>query len=148
MHAYLDYNASTPVLPRVREAVLHAMTEGFGNPSAGHAYGKRSRAIVERARGQVAALLGCDPDEILFTGGGTESNNLALRGVEASLLVTSQIENPATLEPASALRRAGLLVIEVPPEKTGAVDPAAIEQAFSRAPAGGTCLVSIMLAQN
>src|SRR5580700_2507295 len=106
---YLDYNASTPVLPRVRAAVLRALDEGFGNPSAGHAYGRRARAFVEEARAQVAALLGCDPDEIVFTGGGTESNNLALRGhaaaPESRLLVTAAVEHPATLEPAAALRR-------------------------------------------
>lgn len=149
---YLDHNASTPVLPRVREAVLHALTEGFDNPSAGHAYGRRARSIVEKARAEVAALLGCDADEIFFTGGGTESNNLALRGHAAPpperTLITASIEHPATLEPAAALRLAGASVIEVPVEPTGAVDPAAVERALARAPAGRAPLVSVMLAQN
>src|SRR5262249_52964988 len=77
---YLDHNASTPVPPRVRQAMMAALEEGFGNPSATHAYGRRARAIVERARSRVAALIGCDDDEIVFTGGGTEANNLAIRG--------------------------------------------------------------------
>lgn len=149
---YLDHNASTPVLPRVREAVLHALTEGFGNPSAGHAYGKRARAIVEQARAEVAALLGCDPDEIYFTASGTESNNLALRGHAAPpkerVILTSEVEHPATVEPAAALRRAGAAVIEVPVAPSGAIDPTDVERALARAPAGAALFISLMLAQN
>ena len=77
---YLDHNASTPVPARVREVMARALEEGFGNPSADHVYGRRAREIVERARTRVAALVGSDTDEIVFTGGGTEANNLAIRG--------------------------------------------------------------------
>src|ERR1044071_1474418 len=77
---YLDYNATTPLLPEVVDAMLPFLRSHFGNPSSGHAAGKVAREAVEQARAQVAALSGCDPDEIVFTSGGTESNNLAVRG--------------------------------------------------------------------
>lgn len=149
---YLDHNASTPVPPRVREAVLRALEEGFGNPSADHVYGRRARALVDRARSCVAALIGCDDDEIVFTGSGTEANNLALRGFAARAgaagltLVLSAVEHPATSEPAALLAAAGALVKRVPVDALGVVDPGAVEQAvaFARGPA----LVSVLLAQN
>ncbi|MBM4372991.1 MAG: aminotransferase class V-fold PLP-dependent enzyme, partial [Deltaproteobacteria bacterium] len=75
---YLDFNATTPVHPAVVEAMLPYLTEHFGNPSSAHVFGRRTHAAVESARAQVAALLGCDPEEILFTSGGTEANNLAI----------------------------------------------------------------------
>ena len=79
---YLDYNATTPVLPEVLDAMLPYLREHFGNPSSGHAFGRAARDGVEqRARQQLAALLSCEPDEIVFTSGGTEANNLAIRGV-------------------------------------------------------------------
>ncbi len=143
---YLDHNASTPLHPRVREAVLRALDEGFGNPSADHAYGRRARAIVEEARAEVAALLGCDPDEIVFTGGGTEANNLALRGPASRTLLVSAVEHPATTEPARILRSAGTIVVEIPVGAGGAVDPEAVDVALMgmSAPA----MVSLILAQN
>ena len=143
---YLDHNASTPLHPRVREAVVRALDEGFGNPSADHAQGRRARAFVERARAQVAALLGCDPDEIVFTGGGTEANNLALRGLPAPALVLSAVEHPATTEPARLLAGSGTVVVEVPVGADGALDPAAVERALADVPAPAT--VSVILAQN
>ena len=98
---YLDHNASTPVLPEVVEAMLPYLREHFGNPSSSHVYGARARRAVTHAREQVAALLGCEADEVLFTSGGTEANNLAIRGVTAAAgrrrkIVTSAIEHPAT----------------------------------------------------
>ncbi|HWS27204.1 MAG TPA: aminotransferase class V-fold PLP-dependent enzyme, partial [Xanthomonadales bacterium] len=81
---YLDHNATTPLLPEVVDAMLPYLREHFGNPSSGHIYGVRARTAVARARAQVAALLGCDADEVIFTSGGTEANNLAIRGVAAS----------------------------------------------------------------
>ena len=78
---YLDYNATTPVLPEVVDAMLPYLREHFGNPSSGHVYGRRAHAAVERARQQVAGLIGCDASDIIFTSGGTEANNLAIRGV-------------------------------------------------------------------
>lgn len=152
---YLDHNASTPVLPRVRDAIVTALAEGFGNPSADHAYGRRARAFVERAREQVAELLGCDPDEIVFTGSGTESNNLALRGCAAGgagalALVTSAVDHPATLEPARVLERGGARVTVVGVDRDGVVDPDAVGAALDALPAaeGQTRLVSLLHAQN
>jgi cysteine desulfurase len=149
---YLDHNASTPVHPRVRQAVLAALDEGFGNPSATHVFGRRARAIVERARSRVAALIGCDDDEIVFTGGGTEANNLALRGVAARAgaggltLVMSNVEHPATVEPAGVLAAAGATILGVPVDARGVLDPALVEQAVLRG--RGKVLVSVILAQN
>jgi cysteine desulfurase len=148
---YLDHNASTPVPPRVRDVVLRALDEGFGNPSADHAYGHRARAIIEKARTRVAALIGCDTDEILFTGGGTEANNLALRGAAARAgagleLVLSAVEHPATREPAAVLAAAGARVTRVPVDARGRVDPEAVGRAL--AGARGPALVSVLLAQN
>ena len=78
---YCDYNATTPVDPRVLEAMLPYFGEQFGNPSSSHAYGLATHAAVDRARSQVAALLGCAPEEIVFTGGGSEADNLAIKGI-------------------------------------------------------------------
>jgi cysteine desulfurase len=162
---YLDHNASTPVLPRVRDAIVQALAEGFGNPSAEHAYGRRARVIIERARAQVAALLGCDADEVVFTGGGTESNNLAIRGYggregDASsgpvrALAITSIEHPATLEPARMLERSGTIVRAARAKADGTVAPeaviAALDEALEAARRGSgprTGLVSVLLAQN
>ena len=97
---YLDHNATTPLLPEVVDAMLPYLREHFGNPSSGHVYGIRARSAVARAREQVAASLGCDAEEIIFTSGGTEANNLAIRGVLESVdrrrVVTTRIEHPAT----------------------------------------------------
>jgi cysteine desulfurase len=143
---YLDHNASTPLHPRVRAAVIAALDEGFGNPSAEHAFGRRARAIVDAARAEVAALLGCDAGEIVFTGGGTEANNLALHGIARRTLVISTVEHPATTEPARVLAGAGSRVVEVGVDANGVVDPDAVERALAEA--GGDALVSVMLAQN
>lgn len=107
---YLDYNATTPVAPEVLEAMLPYLREEFGNPSSTHPYGRRARAAVERAREQVARLLDASPEEILFTSGGTEANNLAIRGVMAARpdcrhILTSTIEHPATALPCRHLER-------------------------------------------
>jgi cysteine desulfurase len=98
---YLDHNATTPLLPEVVDAMLPYFREHFGNPSSSHPYGVRARQAVDQARAKVAALLGCEPSEVLFTSGGTEANNLAIRGVceawpERRGVVTSVIEHPAT----------------------------------------------------
>ena len=115
---YLDYNATTPILPQVLDAMLPYLREHFGNPSSGHSYGLRARAAVERAREQTAALLGCDPDEVIFTSGGTEANNLAIHGVIAAIearksIVTTVVEHPATERPCSWLERHGHRVTRV-----------------------------------
>lgn len=112
---YLDHNATTPLLPEVVEAMLPYLREHFGNPSSGHLYGRRAKAAVEEARAQVAAMIGAAPEELLFTSGGTEANNLAIRGVTASSsgrdrIWSSVIEHPATTRPVEWLALQGLRV--------------------------------------
>jgi cysteine desulfurase len=123
---YLDFNATTPLAPEVLEAMLPWLREGFGNPSSGHVYGQRAKAAVAGAREQVAALIGCTPAEIIFTSGGTESNNLAIRGVadsrpERKVIVTTIIEHPATEQPCAWLQRQGWQVIRLPVDAQGVV---------------------------
>ena len=126
---YLDHNATTPVAPEVRAAMLPYLGELFGNPSSGYRAGREARAAVERARAQVAALVGGRPEEIVFTSGGTEANNLALigfmraHGTARRHAVASAIEHPAVLEPLRALRGEGVEVTLVPPGPHGSVDP-------------------------
>jgi cysteine desulfurase len=145
---YLDYNASTPVDPAVVEAMLPYLRERFGNPSSTHVYGQQARLAVDRAREQVAALIGSRPDEIVFTSGGTEANNLAIRGALEGTsrrhIVTSSVEHPATERPCELLERQGAEVTRLPVDSTGRV---LVEEArpFVRA---DTALVTIMLAQN
>lgn len=145
---YLDFNATTPVHPAVVEAMLPYLTEHFGNPSSAHVFGRRTHAAVESARAQVAALLGCDPEEILFTSGGTEANNLAIRGaVEGSTrrhVLTSAVEHPAVARPCDRLERQGFDVTRLPVDGQGRVD-ADEARAFLR---GDTALATVMLAQN
>jgi len=115
---YLDHNATTPVLPEVVDAMLPFLREHFGNPSSAHVFGARARAAVTRARAQVAALLGCDADEVTFTSGGTESNNLAIRGVaeareERSRIVTTIVEHPAAAAACARLEKYGRSVTRI-----------------------------------
>ena len=115
---YLDHNATTPLLPEVVDAMLPYLREHFGNPSSGHIYGTRARDAVARARAQVAALLECDDDEVLFTSGGTEANNLAIRGAtearpERPHVLTTVIEHPATARPCDWLARHGTRVSRI-----------------------------------
>ncbi len=147
---YLDHNATTPVASRVREAMLPYLGELFGNPSSTYRAGREARDGVERARGQVAALLGADPGEIVFTSGGTEANNLALlgsvraRGPARAHVVTSAIEHPSVLQPLWALAREGVEVTVVPPRPDGALDPQEVIGALRP----DTVLVSLMHANN
>jgi cysteine desulfurase len=154
---YLDYNATTPLDPAVIEAMLPYLREDYGNPSSSHSLGVTAHDAVERARQQVAELLGAHPDEIVFTGGGTEASNLALKGsVFAKLrgffgrwargahLVISAIEHPATAQPCEFLKRLGCRVTVVPVDGQGLVDPDAVSKALER----GTTLVSIMHSNN
>jgi cysteine desulfurase len=116
---YLDHNATTPVLPQVVDAMLPYLREHFGNPSSDHVYGHRTRDAVAAARSQVADLIGCQPDEVFFTSCGTESNNLAIRGVAGAhpgrrQIITSAIEHPATDMTCSFLEGQGFSVCRVP----------------------------------
>ncbi len=148
---YLDYNATTPIAPSVQEAMLPFLAEHFGNPSSTHALGRACREAIEDARSQVAALLGAEADEIVFTSGGTESNNLALKGVmlreppqAGGRLVISAIEHPAIMEPARWLREWGYGVTVIGCDRWGRIDPEAIAGALD----AKTRLVSIMHANN
>jgi cysteine desulfurase len=141
MSFYFDNNASTPVGPEALQAMERALAEVYGNPSSIHAHGQRARRIVETAREQVAALLGCAPKSIVFTSGGTESDNLAILGAPPGHVVSTAIEHPAVLE---ALRVRGNYTL-VQPGPNGAVEPGEILAAIRP---GETVMVSIMHANN
>jgi cysteine desulfurase len=147
---YFDYNATTPVDPRVLEAMLPYLREQFGNPSSSHDYGLAAHAAIERARGQVAALLGCTLEEIIFTGGGSEADNLAIKGIaEANQargdhLITAQIEHPAVLATCRYLERRSFRVTYLPVDRYGRVNPDDVQQAITP----HTILITIMHANN
>ena len=147
---YLDYNASTPIDPQVATVMQQAMQDAFGNPSSPHWAGAPAHAIVEAARNQVADLLGCLPTEIVFTSGGSESNNLALKGlyfrrqISDAHIITTQVEHPAIVEPCRFLERLGARITWLPVDVTGRVDPNHLRTAI----APDTILISIMHANN
>ncbi|MCA1788476.1 MAG: cysteine desulfurase [Thioalkalivibrio sp.] len=147
---YLDYNASTPIAPRVAEVMRRMTDEAFGNPSSAHWAGQPSRGAVETAREQVATLLDCNPEEIIFTSGGSESNNLALKGLffarrrEHAHIITTQVEHPAIVEPCRFLERLGARVTWLPVDGGGRVDPEDLRRAIT----AETLLVSVMHANN
>jgi cysteine desulfurase len=147
---YLDYNASTPVAPAVAAAVRAALDDGYGNPSSAHWAGAPAKALLERSRAQVAALLGCRPEEIVFTSGGSEANNHAIKGLyfaragRQAHVVTQATEHPSVLEPCRFLERLGARVTRLPVDGAGRVDPADLERAMSP----DTMLVSLMHANN
>ncbi len=148
---YLDYNATTPVDPCVLDAMWPYLATHFGNPSSSHAYAKTARAAVETARAQVAELLSCDPAEMIFTGSGSESNALAIRGAalarqqRGTHIITQQTEHPAVRETCRMLERLyGFRVTELPVDHEGRIRPADLEAALTKQ----TVLVTIMLANN
>jgi cysteine desulfurase len=146
---YLDHNASTPLLPEVLDAMLPYLGEHYGNPSSPHIYGRVMHDAVEQAREQVAALIDCTPGEVFFTSGGTEANNLAIRGVAAANpdrrhIVTSVIEHPATSEPCNFLEKQGYRVDRVPVDETGCVEMQSIQETSSRE----TLLITVMHANS
>ena len=147
---YLDYNATTPVDPRVAKAVEACLYQHFGNPSSTHVYGRNAHQVVERARHQVASLIAAEVDEIVFCGCATEANNLAIRGVARALrdkgrhLVTSAVEHPAVEQPMRRLAEDGWEVSVLPVDSHGLVDPAQLEDALRE----DTVLVSVMHANN
>lgn len=159
---YLDYNATTPIDPAVVEAMLPFFRNHFGNPSSTHTYGKTAHEAVEMARGQVASLIGAQTDEIVFTGGGSEASNQAIKGTclrrprgffkrvfdrqspDAVHIITTAIEHPATLEPVAFLGRLGAGVTILPVDQLGSVDPDDVKRAITPR----TRLVTIMHSNN
>lgn len=147
---YLDYNATTPLDPRVVEAMLPFITEHFGNPSSVHPFGVAAKKAVERARKQVADLIGCEVYEVIFTSGGSESNNHAIKGValahsdEGNHIITSAIEHPAVAEVCRYVEQYGYEVTYLPVDDSGLVDPKAVEAALRPE----TILITIMHSNN
>ncbi len=147
---YLDTNATTPLAGEVLEAMVSAWREVWGNASSTHFYGRPAKRALERAREQVAGLLGARPEEIVFTSGGTEADNLAIigaaeaRSAQGRHIVISAIEHPAVEEPCAYLERRGWKVTRVPVDAQGRVDPQAIAAALT----AKTALVSVMHANN
>lgn len=147
---YLDYNATTPVDPRVVDAALPYLTHHFGNPSSSHTYAAKPRAAITQARRQVADLIGARPTEIIFTGGGSEADTLAIRGAALAArdrgthVITQATEHPAVLEACRSLTADGFAVTQLPVDHTGRVDPADLEAAIT----DRTVLVSIMTANS
>ncbi|MGD9862914.1 MAG: cysteine desulfurase family protein [Pseudodonghicola sp.] len=147
---YLDFNASTPVAPEVAEIMRHALETGHGNPSSSHWAGVPARQMVEEARTRVADLLGCSPREIVFTSGGSEANNHALKGVFFASgkgqphFITSSAAHPAIVAPLRFLESLGARVTWLPVDGTGLVDPDDLRRAITPK----TVLVTIMHANN
>jgi len=145
---YLDHNATTPILSEVVDAMIPFLRQHFGNPSSGHAYGRVAHEAVECARAQVAELLGAEPDEIFFTSGGTEANNLAIRGVmevaTRSHIVTSVIEHPATSRPCAWLEDQGKGLSRLGVDHSGRVLPDEARREITQ----DTALVTVMHSNN
>ena len=147
---YLDYNATTPIDPQVAEAMLPYLYQQFGNPSSGHPYGQTTQAAVQKARLQVAQLLGCQDTQVIFTSGGTESNNYAIQGVARACqsrgnhIVTSVTEHPAVTEVCRYLETEGYRVTYLDVDDDGRISLADVEEAVTEE----TILVTIMHANN
>jgi len=147
---YLDHNASTPIHPQARDAMRRYLDEAYGNPSSPHWAGRPAREAVERARAQVADLLGASSDEIVFTSGGSEANNLALKGVvfaageRGAHVVISAVEHPSVVAPCRFLEGRGAAVSVLPVDGAGLVDPEDLRRAITPR----TVLVSVMHANN
>lgn len=147
---YLDYNGTTPHAPEVIEAMLPYLQTEFGNPSSSHSYGLRPKKAIVEARTQVAGILGCSPSEVLFTSGGTESNNHALKSVggarytKGTHIITSSIEHPAILEVCRFMEDHGFKVTVLPVDEDGLVNPADVAAAIRP----DTIMISIMHANN
>ena len=147
---YLDHNATTPVDPEVFEAMRPYLTEHFGNPSSPHFYGVEARKAVEKARTQVAGLLDCEPEDVVFTSGGTEANNHAIKGAclarrdKGRHIVTSAVEHPAVLEVCRYFETMGFALTVVPVDAYGVVDLSALKKALTPE----TTLISVMHANN
>jgi cysteine desulfurase len=159
---YLDYNATAPPAPGVVDAVCRVLQDVPGNPSSIHAPGQQARAVLDTARHAVAALIGAAPSDVILTGGGTEADNLAIRGAAEALqgapqgkdetgrrhLITTAIEHEAVLATCASLERRGWRITRLPVDRSGVVPPAAVDAALAAAPRGDTALVSVMHANN
>ena len=148
---YLDHNATTPLHPAVVDRMTEALREDFGNPSSVHHFGQRAKAVVDEARSAVAVLIGADPPEIVFTSGGTEGDNIAIRGVAEALeatgrrhLIASAIEHEAVLNTLKALAKRGWKTTLLPVDESGIVSPESLRAALT----DDTALVSVMHANN
>ena len=148
---YLDHNATTPPSTAVADRMAATLREEFGNPSSIHHFGQRAKAVIDEARSEVGALIGADPGEVVFTGGGTESDNLAIRGVAEALeptgrkhLIASAIEHEAVLNTLKALNRRGWTTTLLPVDESGIVSPDVLRSAMTDV----TALVSVMHANN
>lgn len=149
---YLDYNSTTPIDPQVRAAIMPYLDDEFGNPSNTHAYGVAAHAAVESAREQIANLIGAEADEIVFTGGGSEASNLAIKGTifrdgpawSQGHIITAAAEHPATLQPCLFLQQLGCSLTVLPVDQYGMVDPDAVRRAITPA----TKLITLMHSNN
>ena len=148
---YLDYNATTPIDPQVVAAMLPFLENHFGNPSSNHSFGRAANDVVDKSRQQVAALIGANPEEIVFTGGGSEASNQAIKGVvfahgldKETHIITSAVEHPATVKPCEFLRTLGCKITTVPVDGTGMVDPEDVRKALQTP----TALVTVMHSNN
>lgn len=147
---YLDYNATTPIEKKVSEEMKPFINEYFGNPSSTYALGKKSKETIQIARKRVADLVGSKPEEIVFTSGGSESNNMVIKGVaftfksKGNHIITSQIEHPSVLNPCKYLEKSGYEISYLPVDQYGAVNPSEVEKAIT----DKTILISIMHSNN
>jgi cysteine desulfurase len=147
---YLDYNATTPIDPLVSSAMIPYITDHFGNPSSGHLYGNKAHDAVETSRHRIAELINCEPSEIIFTSGGTEANNYALKGVvgayksKGNHIITSSVEHPAITEVCKYLETQGCKITYLPVDKYGMINPGDVESAITTE----TILITIMHANN
>lgn len=147
---YLDYNASTPIAPEVAAVMRRAMEGAYGNPSSAHWAGTPARQVVEKARGQVADLLGCAAQEVVFTSGGSEANNFALKGIffkskrPRRHFITTRVEHPAIAAPLRFLESLGAMATWLPVDRTGRIDPDDLRRAIT----SHTVLISVMHANN
>ena len=147
---YLDYNATTPIDPQVAEAMLPFVHQHYGNPSSSHPLGVIAHAAVEEARDRIAKMLGCQPQEVVFTSGGTEANNYAIKGVagaysaQGNHIITSSVEHPAVIEVCRFLEEKGKRVTYLPADRFGYLDPQQVSDAIT----DQTLLVTVMHANN
>src|SRR5699024_5972407 len=145
---YFDHAATTPLDERVLEAMMPYLTEHFGNANAAHQSGNEAKVAVEEARETIAEAIGAEPAEIIFTSGGTESDNAAIKGVVNATgkteVVSSQLEHHAVLHSAEALKRSGIQPVYAKPESNGCISPEAVEDAITQ----NTAMVSLMHVNN